>query len=94
MATTATICFDVQGSVQQEIDILEEGITPEDIVEKLNAGKYLTTLEICNSDIGVTKRTIVYFDEEGNEVDVAEILSQTVSDEIQYSRFQLDPGLD
>lgn len=73
------IKFDVLGTVDQEIEI----------VEKLNSGEYMTTLEVAHPDIGQLERTVIYFDEEGNEVDVAVILSQTVMDNSVYSNFEL-----
>ncbi len=85
-----TISFDIVGSVQQELNILQEDLSPEQLIEKLNTGEYLTTLEVSHPDLNTTKRSIISFDEEGNEIDIAEILSQTVVDDIEYSRFQLE----
>lgn len=83
------IKFDVLGTVEQEIEIVKEGVTELELVEKLNSGEYMTTLEVAHPDIGQLERTVIYFDEEGNEVDVAVILSQTVMDNSVYSNFEL-----
>ena len=91
MSNLTKISFDVNGSMQQEIEILKEDITQDQLVEKLNTGEYLTTLEVSHPDIRQGERTIVYFDEEGNEVTVGVILSQTATDEMQYTQFQLEP---
>lgn len=85
-----TISFDIIGSVQQELNILQEDLSTEKLIEKLNTGEYLTTLEVSHPDLNTTKRCIVYFDEEGNEVEIAEILSQTVTDDTEYTQFQLE----
>lgn len=79
------ICFDVVGSVQQELNILQEDITIEKVVEKLNTGEYLTTLEKDKST-----KYVITFDEDGNEVNIAEIIKQQVVDEMEYSRFQVE----
>lgn len=88
--SNVTISFDVIGSVQQELNILQEDLSTEKLIEKLNTGEYLTTLEVSHPDLNTTKRSIVYFDEEGNEVEIAEILSQTVCGDMEYTRFQLE----
>lgn len=85
MSTNNWICFDVVGSIQQELNILQEDITIEKVVEKLNTGEYLTTLENDEST-----KYIITFDEEGNEVNIAEIIKQHVIDEMEYSRFQVE----
>ena len=83
MSTNLWICFDVVGSIQQELKILQEDVTIERVVEKLNTGEYLTTLEKDEST-----KYIITFDEEGNEVNIAEIIKQRVVEEMEYSRFQ------
>lgn len=85
MSTNFWICFDVVGSIQQELKILQEDVTIEKVVEKLNTGEYLTTLEKDEST-----KYIITFDEEGNEVNIAEITKQQVVDEMEYSRFQVE----
>lgn len=90
MSNTVNISFDVTGSIQQEIEILQEDLTPEQLVSKLNTGEYLTTLEVSHPDIRQGERTVIYFDEEGNEVTVGVILSQTATEETQYTQFQLE----
>lgn len=90
MCHETAICFDVVGSFSQEIRILDDEITPEMVVDKLNRGEYLTTLEVSHPDLKPAPRMIVGFDDEGNEFDVAEILSQTADEENTYMRFQID----
>lgn len=85
MSTNLWICFDVVGSIQQELKILQEDVTIEKVVEKLNTGEYLTTLEKDEST-----KYIITFDEEGNEVNIAEITKQRVVEEMEYSRFQVE----
>ena len=83
-----SISFDVVGSFTQNVAIINPDITPEQLVENLNSGEFMTTLEVTND--GSEKRTIVSFDEQGNDVDVAIILDQTGGEENVYSRFQLE----
>ena len=91
MSNLATICFDVIGSVQQQIRVVQENTTAEEVVNKLNEGTCFTTLEVSGND---TVRTIVEFDDNGNEITVAEIIKQTMMDETVYQSFQLeDPEL-
>lgn len=85
MSTNLWICFDVVGSIQQELKILQEDVMIEKVVEKLNTGEYLTTLEKDEST-----KYIIAFDEDGNEVNIAEITKQKVIDEMEYSRFQVE----
>lgn len=85
MSTNLWICFDVVGSIQQELKILQEDVTIEKVVEKLNTGEYLTTLEKDEST-----KYIITFNEEGNEVNIAEIIKQRVVEEMEYSRFQVE----
>jgi hypothetical protein len=40
----AKISFLVNGTVNQEIDIIKEGLTINDVVLGLNCGKYFTTM--------------------------------------------------
>lgn len=60
--SNVTISFDVVGSIQQELNILQEDLSPEKLIEKLNTGEYLTTLEVSHPDLNRTKRSIVYSD--------------------------------
>jgi hypothetical protein len=90
MSNLTKISFDVTGSVQQEIEILKEDVTQEQLVEKLNTGEYLTTLEVAHPDLRQGERTVVCFDEDGNEVTIGIILSQTIGEETQYAQFQLE----
>lgn len=64
--SNVTISFDVVGSIQQELNILQEDLSPEKLIEKLNTGEYLTTLEVSHPDLNRTKRshhvTIIYPD--------------------------------
>ena len=42
--TTFTMKFDVTGTFTQWLKIIDEDLTPEDIVAGLNTGKYITSM--------------------------------------------------
>ena len=86
--TTTRLSFDVVGSITQEVEILDKNVTPEQLAEGLNKGDYLTTLEISRDESVVP--TICRFDDTGNEVTVAVIVSQTAGEDNVYSRFQVE----
>lgn len=83
---TALIEFSAQAIIHQTVNIVAEDLTPEQLVEGLNRGEYLTTIEYNN--VNQETRTICKFDEEGNEVTLAEIEKQTVQD-AGYTDFAL-----
>lgn len=83
-----TLSFDVIGSCSQEVIMLVDNITPEQLIAGLNNGDYFTTMEYDTE--GYNSRTICYFDEKGDPVNIATITSQTMLDETTYSRFQLE----
>jgi hypothetical protein len=90
MSQLCKVSFDVTGSFQQELSITADDETPESLIKKLNSGDCMTTLEVVHADLLTLKRTVVKFDEEGNEVTVAEILSQVSGGETVYTDFQLE----
>ena len=49
--TYINVSFDVTGAIEQEIQILNEDTTPDEFVEKLQSGQYLTTVDVEHSDV-------------------------------------------
>lgn len=43
--SAVTIGFSVVGNVSQEVEMLDSAIFPEQLVDGLNNGKYLTTIQ-------------------------------------------------
>lgn len=83
-----TLNFNVIGSCSQEIIMLVSDITPEELITGLNNGEYCTTMEYDTQ--GYNSRTICYFDEKGDPVNIATIISQTMLQETEYIHFQLE----
>ena len=57
-AVKVKITFDVQGSVTQEVDIFEPGITPAKLKKMLNSGKAATTIQE-NGTVDIVKSGLV-----------------------------------
>ncbi len=88
MSQQAKISFNAEATVTQVVKILDEDLTPEQLVEGLNNGELMTTLEHDTEQGEVP--TIVRFDEQGNDVPVGQIIRQKVSDDMgTYKDFEL-----
>ena len=85
------ICFEVTGVCEQEVIVTATDVSSEELVKGLNEGIYLTTLEVVSESLGPSTRTIIEFDETGNEVTIGVILSQTLTDSTEYTNFELLP---
>lgn len=85
---TTQIQFDVNCSIVQELNILAEDVTEKDLVEGLASGEYLTTINTSN-DAFSPASCVVKFDDTGNEVIIANIVSQTVCDDSEYNNFKI-----
>lgn len=82
------IMFDAQATIQQDVVITKEDLTPEQLVEGLNTGTYMTTIAYDNNYKQVN--TICGFDDEDNEITVAEIKIQLIMNS-DYTNFELKP---
>lgn len=84
------IKFNFTGHVEQEVRIIQEDLTPQELVDGLNNGNYYTTIDSPNPDTGVKTTTVIYFDEDGSPVDVAEIVSTTdIEEDSSYLNFKV-----
>lgn len=82
------INFNAEVNVTQELTIIDDEITPEQLVRGLNSGEYFTTMSY---EAGGGKiATVVKFDDQDNEIELATILSQEVGDHsVGYTNFVL-----
>lgn len=85
------VCFEVAGVCEQEIIVTSPNLSSEELVKGLNEGIYLTTLEVASESLTRHSRTIVEFDDTGNEITIGVILSQTLTDSTEYTNFELLP---
>lgn len=74
------INFNAKVNVNQELTIIDEDITPEQLIRGLNKGEYLTTMSYESGPGKIA--TVVRFDEQDNEIEIATILSQEIYDDI------------
>lgn len=82
------INFHATGIVTQELTVIDDELTPEQIVRGLNSGEYLTTMNYEAGGGAVS--SVVKFDDQDNEVEIATIMSQEVFDNGgNYSSFVL-----
>lgn len=85
----AVVSFCVVSMTSQELRITEEDLNPQALVTGLNEGVYFTTLDNPNKDMGGEGQSVVRFDDTGNEVKVAEILSTTFDKNSKLEMFTL-----
>lgn len=90
--TTAYISFDVLGTVHQEILILDPDLTSRELIRQLEDGELFTSLDVNHPDMGGDPRVIYKFKDDGTEVVVAKIMSQTAMTDngVRMSRFTLE----
>lgn len=80
MNTEIKISFNVSGSVQQRVEIVQRGLTPEGLIEMLNEGTAVTTVQ-DDGTIDITESGTV----------IAKVVEgMTTKSNLQYTEFDLD----
>lgn len=69
------INFNAEVNITQELTIIDDEITPEQLIRGLNSGEYLTTVS-CESGMGKISTVVRFEEETDNEIEIATIVSQ------------------
>lgn len=80
------INFNANVNVTQELTILDDEITPEQLVRGLNSGKYVTTLD-SSSESGKIFMVVKFEEDTDNEIEIAMVESQETTN--SFSNFVL-----
>lgn len=81
------IKFNAHAEIVQTVTILEEGLSVEKLVEGLNSGEFMTTLQYEETEpVDVLDKTVVRIDGDGEFIAVAKIKDQCVYDSV-YTGF-------
>lgn len=79
MTQRVHITFQVQTTISQELEMFTDLITPQQLIEGLNEGRYHTRLDVR----GVShpgNRLVVYQSFQGNQIPIAQVISQRESE--------------
>lgn len=65
------LCFSASGYIYQNIEIIDENETPQNIIKKLNSGEYMTTIHETDKTIQetATGKKIAYITDTNNELE-------------------------
>lgn len=80
------INFNAEVNIMQELTIIDDEITPEQLIRGLNSGEYFTTLT-CEAGVGKIATVVRFEEETDNEIEIATIVSQEATG--RYSNFVL-----